>query len=138
MKPQFFSYKCQQCFLRCCFVLKSKHVTYNFCVSLEKMWLLGRSFRITHLKLYPLDDCKQQQHLFLRIFYFESQNRAKTGSIIGNFYSIDHIAEDHTHTNITCSIEEPQQKYRIGTVSNRLLAGLNPLASAVIQNVWSD
>ena len=43
---------------------------------------------------------------------------------MGNCYSIDHIAEDHIHTDITCNIEEPQQKYRIGTVSNRLLGGL--------------
>ena len=40
---------------------------------------------------------------------------------MGNYYSIDHIADDHTHTDITCYIEEPQQKYRLGTVSNRLL-----------------
>ena len=37
-------------------------------------------------------------------------------------YSGDHIAKDHIHTDITtCNIEEPQQKYRLGTVSNRLL-----------------
>ena len=60
---------------------------------------------------------------------------------MGNIYSIDHIAEDHIHTDITCNIEEPQQKYRLGTVSNRLLGGLNmfywtqtsPSASAVVQ-----
>ena len=34
-------------------------------------------------------------------------------------YSIDHIAEDHIHTDITCNIEELQQKYHPGTVSNR-------------------
>ena len=34
----------------------------------------------------------------------------------------DHIAGDHTHTDITIgNIEELQQKYRPGTVSNRLL-----------------
>ena len=34
-------------------------------------------------------------------------------------YSADHIAEDHihVHTDITCNIEEKQQKYRLGTVS---------------------
>ena len=37
-----------------------------------------------------------------------------------NCYSIEHIAEDHLHKDITCSIEEPQQKYRLGTVSKRL------------------
>ena len=40
---------------------------------------------------------------------------------MGNCYSIDHIAGDHIPTDITCNIEEPQQKYRLGTVSNRLL-----------------
>ena len=44
----------------------------------------------------------------------------KTGSIMGNGYSIDHTAEDYIHIDITCNIEEPQQKYRFGTVSNRL------------------
>ena len=33
---------------------------------------------------------------------------------MGNCYSADHIAEDHIHTDITCNIEEPQQKYRLG------------------------
>ena len=43
---------------------------------------------------------------------------------MGKFYSADHIAEDHIHTDITCNIEEPLQKYRLGTVSNRLLGGV--------------
>ena len=38
-----------------------------------------------------------------------------------NCYSVDHIAEDLIRTNIICHIEESQQKYRIGTVSKRLL-----------------
>ena len=42
---------------------------------------------------------------------------------MGNCYSIDHIAEEHIQTDIACSIEEPQQKYHLGTVSNRLLVG---------------
>ena len=65
---------------------------------------------------------------------------------MGNCYSGDHISEDHTHTDITtCNIEEPKQKYLLGTVSYRLLGGLNmftgsrpsPLDSAVVQNIWS-
>ena len=40
---------------------------------------------------------------------------------MGNCYSVDHIAEDHIHTDLTCDITEPKQKYRLGTVSNRLL-----------------
>ena len=44
---------------------------------------------------------------------------------MGNLYSADHIAKDHIHTDITCNTEEPQKKYRLGTVSNRLLRGLN-------------
>ena len=35
---------------------------------------------------------------------------------MGYCYSIDHIAEDHIHTDITCNIEEPQQKYRVGVM----------------------
>ena len=42
---------------------------------------------------------------------------------MGSCYSVHHIAEDHIHTGITNNIEEPQQKYRLGTVSNRLLGG---------------
>ena len=41
---------------------------------------------------------------------------------MGNNYSADHIAEDHIHKDIS-NIEEPQKKYRLGTVSNRLLGG---------------
>ena len=43
---------------------------------------------------------------------------------MGNCYSADHIAEDNEdniHTDIACNIEGPQQKYRPGTVNNRLL-----------------
>ena len=29
----------------------------------------------------------------------------------------------HIHTDIRCNFEERQQKYRLGTVSNRLLGG---------------
>ena len=42
---------------------------------------------------------------------------------MGSCYSADHTAEDHIHTDITCNIEEPQQKYCPGTVSNRLRVG---------------
>ena len=44
---------------------------------------------------------------------------------MSNRYSADHIAEDHIYTDVPCNIEEPQQKYRFGSVSNRLLEGLN-------------
>ena len=45
------------------------------------------------------------------------------------------------YIDITCNTEEPQQKYRLGTVSNRLLEELNtfywiqnsPSASAIVQ-----
>ena len=64
---------------------------------------------------------------------------------MGNCYSGDLIADDHIHKDITCKIEERQQKYRLETVSNRLLGGLNmfvgskptPLVSAVVQNIGS-
>ena len=42
---------------------------------------------------------------------------------MGNCYSAHYIAEDHIHTDITCNIGEPQQKYRLRTVSNELPAG---------------
>ena len=40
---------------------------------------------------------------------------------MGSCYSGDHITEDHLHTDKTTgNIKEPQQKYRLGKVSNRL------------------
>ena len=42
---------------------------------------------------------------------------------MGNRYAADHIAKDHIHTDVACNTEEPQQKYRLGTISNRLLGG---------------
>ena len=40
---------------------------------------------------------------------------------MGNCYPGEHIAEDYIHTDIiACIIREPQQKYRLGTVSNSL------------------
>ena len=61
---------------------------------------------------------------------------------MGNCYSADHIAEHNMHTDITCNIEEPQQKDHLGTVRNRLLEGLNmfywiqtsPSASTIVQS----
>ena len=61
---------------------------------------------------------------------------------MGNCFLIDIIAEDHIHTDITCNIEEPQQKYLIRTVNNRLLGGgynmfywtrTSPSSSAIVQ-----
>ena len=44
---------------------------------------------------------------------------------MGSCYSGDHKAEDHIHTDITtCNSKKPQQKYRLGAVSNRLLLGV--------------
>ena len=41
---------------------------------------------------------------------------------MGRCYSGDSTAEDNIHTDIkTCNIEEPLQKYRLGTVNYRLL-----------------
>ena len=42
---------------------------------------------------------------------------------MGNYLSTDHIAEDHIHIDVICKSEEPQQKYRLGTVINRLRGG---------------
>ena len=40
---------------------------------------------------------------------------------MGNCFSTDHSVEYHIHTDVTCITKELQQKYRLGTVSNRLL-----------------
>ena len=53
---------------------------------------------------------------------------------MGNCYSTDHIAEDHIHTDITCNIEEPQEKHRLGTVRYRLLNSLNMTLISVIKD----
>ena len=65
---------------------------------------------------------------------------------MGSCNSGDHTAEDNTHTDITtCYIEKQQQKYRLGTVSNRWGGGVicltgskpSPLASAMFRNIWT-
>ena len=61
----------------------------------------------------------------LHFFYFKNyktkQNRKQTGHVLFRYYSDDHIARDHIDKDITaCNIEEPEQKYRLGMVSNRL------------------
>ena len=68
-------------------------------------------------------NCKQQQLPFFYLFSISNYKKNKTGSIMGNCYSIDHIAEDHIHTSTyrRCNMEEPQQKYRLGMVINQLL-----------------
>ena len=58
-------------------------------------------------------------YLFSILSYKTEQNRKHNGQLIFSY----HIAEDHIHTDITCNTEEPQQKYRLGTVSNRLMGG---------------
>ena len=42
-------------------------------------------------------------------FLFQITKQNKTGSIMGHYYSADHVAEDHIHTDITCNTEKPQQ-----------------------------
>ena len=43
---------------------------------------------------------------------------------MGSCYPGDHTAGDHIHMDIIiCNIEEPQQKYHLEMVSNRLLGG---------------
>ena len=50
----------------------------------------------------------------------KGREASKTESIMENCHSGDHIVKDHIHTYITtCNIEEPQQKYRLGTVRDR-------------------
>ena len=43
---------------------------------------------------------------------------------MGNLYSAYHIAKENRHTDITCNTKEPQQEYRLGTVSNSLLGDI--------------
>ena len=43
---------------------------------------------------------------------------------MGNCYSADYNAKDHIHTDIPCNIEEPQQKYHLKMVSNKITGGL--------------
>ena len=63
---------------------------------------------------------------------------------MGNSFSAscNHIAEDHIHKNITCNIEESQQRYRLGTVRIDYWEGAqtritgskpSPLVSAVLK-----
>ena len=61
-------------------------------------------------------------YLFSILKYKTEQNK----SIMGSCYSGNHNAEDHIHMDIiTCNIEEPQLEYRLGTVNNKLLGGLD-------------
>ena len=54
--------------------------------------------------------------------YITKENKVHVGSRMGSCYSDDLIAQNHTHTDITTgNTEKLQQKYRHGTVSNRLL-----------------
>ena len=57
---------------------------------------------------------------------------------MGNCYSIDHITQDHIHTDITCNIEEPQQKYRLVTVSNRLSILFYPITMEGRRGITND
>ena len=58
-------------------------------------------------------------HSLPYIFYFKLQIRKKNRNIMGSCYSADNIVEEHLHRDITCKSEEPEQKYGLGTVSNR-------------------
>ena len=60
---------------------------------------------------------------------------------MGSCYSGDRVVGDHIHTDIIkCNIGERVQIYRLGTVSNRLLGGLNmfcwALTSPFAENWW--
>ena len=67
---------------------------------------------------YPIR--KQQQHLFLPTFFLNY--KTKQGVEGAAVIHIDNTARDHIHTDkTTCNIEELQQKYLFGMVSNRFL-----------------
>ena len=76
--------------------------------------------------------------IFFTYYLFHITERYKTESIMGSCLSGDHIAEDHTHRDITTfDIEEPQQKYRLGTGSNRLPGALKHVLGNMIFNmIW--
>ena len=44
---------------------------------------------------------------------------------MGNNIQLTILLKNHIHTDLTCNTEEPQQKYCLGMVSNRLLGDLN-------------
>ena len=70
------------------------------------------------IRLFLRNWSDKRLHSFHSIHaYVVEQNRKPNGQL----QSIDHIAEDHIHTDITFFIQEAQQKYRLGMVSNRLL-----------------
>ena len=55
---------------------------------------------------------------------------------MGSCYSGNHTGEDYIHMDITtCNIEEPQQKYHLGTVSNRLLGAGGSSTSFTVSKV---
>ena len=69
------------------------------------------------------------------ILYFKLQTKQnKNESRMGSSYSGDYIARDHKHSDITISnnIEEPQQKYRIETVSNRFSEDYQPTSVSCV------
>ena len=70
--------------------------------------------------LLPVTDNFLNQWKEKRKYVAGPGNEPETsGSLVRCCYSIYYIAEDHIHTDLTCNIEEPQQKYRLGKVSNR-------------------
>ena len=85
---------------------------------------------------YP--DWKTAATSIFTYFLFQITKQNTTGSIMGNWYSADHIAKDHMHTDKTCNTEEPQQKCRLGTVSNRLLAGGGGGGGKAVKRVLLD
>ena len=72
---------------------------------------------------------ENNSNIYFYPFLFLITKRDKTGSIMGSWYSADHIAGNYIHTDITCNIEEPQHNSCLGTgaVSNRLLGVSNIL-----------
>ena len=55
---------------------------------------------------------------------------------MGNSYSADHIAKDRKHSDITCNPEDSKQKYRLETVSNRLLGRVKYHCASALFSLW--
>ena len=63
---------------------------------------------------------ENSNNIYFYLFSILNSKQNKIGSVIGSCCSGDLIAEIHIHTDITIyNIEEPQQKYHLGTASNR-------------------
>ena len=72
------------------------------------MLLLQTHFRIRASDLLMLN--RDFLVILITAIYIAITKQNKRGSTMGSFYSCDYFVEDHILTDITCNIEEPQQR----------------------------